>query len=149
MAAARFGDGPKTADYLREAHIAARRLGKDVNHLWSAFGLTNVAIHRVNIAVELGDIQTVLDSGLSLNTAAVPAERRVRYLLDVARVHALTGDRDDALRTMLAAERIAPEQVRQHYLSRKVVVMLMQRAVGRPGVQLDRLARRVKIQEWV
>jgi hypothetical protein len=148
MAAARFGDGPKAADYLGEAHIAARRLGKDANHLWTAFGPTNVAIHRVNTAVELGDIQTVLDFGLSLNTAAVPAERRVRYLLDVARVHTLTGNRDDALSTMLTAERIAPEQVRQHYLSRKVVVMLMQRAVGRPGVQLDRLARRVKIKEW-
>jgi len=148
MAAARFGDGPKAADYLHEAHIAARRLGNDANHLWTAFGPTNVAIHRVNTAVELGDIQTVLDSGLSLNTAAVPAERRVRYLLDVARVHALTGNRDDALGTMLTAERIAPEQVRQHYLSRTVVAMLMQRAVGRPGVQLDRLARRVKIEEW-
>jgi hypothetical protein len=50
---------------------------------------------------------------------------------------------------MLTAERIAPEQVRQHYLSRKVVVMLMQHAVGKPGVQLDRLAKRVKIREWV
>jgi transcriptional regulator with XRE-family HTH domain len=148
MAAARFGDGPKAEDYLREAHIAAQRLGKDANHLWTAFGPTNVAIHRVNTAVELGDIQTVLDSGLSLNTAAVPAERRVRYLLDVARAHALTGNRDDALSTMLTAERIAPEQVRQHYLSREVVVILMQRAVGRPGVQLDRLAKRVKILEW-
>jgi transcriptional regulator with XRE-family HTH domain len=149
MAAARFGDGPKAADYLREADIAARRLGKDANHLWTAFGPTNVAIHRVNTAVELGDIQTVFDSGLSLNTAGVPVERRVRYLLDVARAHALTGNRDDALSTMLTAERIAPEQVRQHYLSRKVVVMLMQHAVGKPGVQLDRLAKRVKIREWV
>jgi hypothetical protein len=149
MATARFGDGPKAADYLREADIAARRLGKDANHLWTAFGPTNVAIHRVNTAVELGDIQTVFDSGLSLNTAGVPVERRVRYLLDVARAHALTGNRDDALSTMLTAERIAPEQVRQHYLSRKVVVMLMQHAVGKPGVQLDRLAKRVKIREWV
>jgi transcriptional regulator with XRE-family HTH domain len=148
MAAARFGDGPKAADYLGEAHIAARRLGEDANHLWTAFGPTNVAIHRVNTAAELGDIQTVLDSGLSLNTTAVPAERRVRYLLDVARVHALTGNRDDALSTMLTAERIAPDQVHQHYLSKKVVMMLMQRAVGKPGVQLERLARRVRIHEW-
>jgi hypothetical protein len=76
MAAARFGDGPKTAEYLEEASSAARRLGKDANCLWTAFGPTNVAIHRVNTAVELGDVQTVLDSGLSLNTDAVPAYRR-------------------------------------------------------------------------
>ena len=74
MAAARFGDGPKAADYLQEATNAARRLGTDANHLWTAFGPTNVAIHRVNTAAELGDMQTVLDTGPSLNTDAVPTE---------------------------------------------------------------------------
>lgn len=148
MAASRFGDGPKAADYLDEAADAARRLRKDANHLWTAFGPTNVAIHRVNTAVELGDFQAVLGSGLSLDTSAVPAERRVRYLLDVARVYALTGNRDDAVSTILTAERIAPEQVRQHYLSREVVVTLMRGTVGKPGVQLDKLARRVKAHEW-
>jgi hypothetical protein len=148
MAAARFGDGPRTADYLGEAHAAALRLGKDANHLWTAFGPTNVAIHRVNTAVELGDIQTVLASGLSLKTDAVPAERRARYLLDVARVHTMTGSPDDALSAMLTAERIAPEQVRQHYVSRNVVTALMRDAPGKPGVQLGKLAKRVRIREW-
>jgi hypothetical protein len=71
----------------------------------------------------------------------------VRYLLDVARVHSLTGNRDDALGTMLTAERIAPEHVRQHYLSRKVVTTLMRSSKGKPTVELDKLARRVKISE--
>lgn len=147
LAAARFGDGSRTADYLRLASGAARRLGKDANHLWTAFGPTNVAIHRVNTAVELGNFQEVLNTGLSLNTDAVPEERRVRYLLDVARVYSLTGNRDDALGTMLTAERVAPEQVRQHYLSRRVVVALMQNAKGKPTAELDKLARRVKVGE--
>jgi transcriptional regulator with XRE-family HTH domain len=146
MAAARFGDGSKTADYLQEATGAASRIGKDANHLWTAFGPTNVAIHRVNTAVELGDLQTVLDSGLSLNTDAVPLERRVRYLLDVARVYSITGNRDDALGTMLTAERIAPEQVRLHHLSRKVVTTLMRDAKRKPAVELDKLARRVNLR---
>ncbi len=149
MAAARFGDGSKTAEYLHEANSAARRLGKDANHLWTAFGPTNVAIHRVNTAVELGDIQTVLDYGLSLNTNAVPAERRARYLLDVARVHSMTGNRDNALGTMLTAERIAPEQVRQHHLSRKVVMTLMRSSTGKPAIELEKLARRVNVRESI
>jgi tetratricopeptide (TPR) repeat protein len=147
LAAARFGDSSKTADYLQEATSAAHRLGKDANHLWTAFGPTNVAIHRVNTSVELGDLQSVLDSGLCLNTDAVPAERRARYLLDIARVHALTGNRDAALDTMLTAERIAPEQVRQHHLSRKVVMALIQNEVGKPVIALDKLARRVNTRE--
>jgi hypothetical protein len=145
MASARFGDGSRTAEYLREANDAARHLGRDGNHLWTSFGPTNVAIHRVNTAVELGDFQTVLDSNLSLSASAVPIERRVRYMLDIARVHALTGKRDDALGTMLTAERIAPEQVRQHYLSRKVVMTLIRSATGKPSTELSKLAMRVKV----
>jgi hypothetical protein len=149
MAAARSGDRPRTAYYLQEANEAARRLGRDANHLWTAFGPTNVAIHRVNAAVELGEVSAVLGSGLSVDTRAVPTERRVRYLLDVARVHDMTGKRDHALGTILTAEQMAPDQVRQHYLSRKLVASLVRSAVGKPGTELDGLARRLRIGEFV
>jgi transcriptional regulator with XRE-family HTH domain len=146
MAAARFGDGPKTAEYLREAGTAANRLGRDANYLWTAFGPTNVAIHNVNTAVELGDIQTVLNYGLSLNTDTVPMERRVRYLLDVARTHCLTGNRDDALTVLITAERLAPEQVHQHHLTRKVITTLMETTVGRPSIELGKMAARINVR---
>lgn len=146
IAAARYGDGPKTAEYLREADRAAAVIGRDANHLWTAFGPTNVSIHRVNTAVELGDIQTVLDHGLSLNTNAVPTERRARYLLDVARAHSLTRNREDAIDALLTAERLAPEQVRQHYLTRKVITALMKNSATR-SVELDKLAARVSARE--
>ncbi len=149
MAAARFGDGSRTAGYLQEADSAAQRLGTDSNHLWTAFGPTNVAIHRVNTAMELGDVQTALDSGLSLNTDKVPAERQVRYLLDIARAYSLTGNRDEALRTTLTAERIAPEQVRQHYLTRRIVLTLMQSTPRKPTIELERLADRVRVRELI
>jgi hypothetical protein len=118
-------------------------LGYDANHLWTAFGPTNVAIHRVNTAAELGDTQTVLNFGRSLNTRAVPVERRVRHLLDVARAYSVTGRRDDALHTVLDAERMAPEQVRHHHLSRKIAMNLVRRSVGKPSVELEKLAQRV------
>jgi hypothetical protein len=145
MAAARFGDGPKVASYLQEADGAARRLGRDANHLWTAFGPTNVAIHRVNTSAELGEMQAVLDLGRSLNTSAVPIERRVRHLLDVARAYSVTGRRDDALHTVLDAERMAPEQVRHHHLSQKIVLNLVRRSVGKPSVELEKLAARVNV----
>ena len=137
------------AGYLQEADSAAQRLGTDSNHLWTAFGPTNVAIHRVNTAMELGDVQTALDSGPSLNTDKIPAERQVRYLLDIARAYSLTGNRDEALRTTLTAERIAPEQVRQHYLSRNIVMTLIQSTPRRPTIELERLADRVKVRELI
>jgi transcriptional regulator with XRE-family HTH domain len=149
MAAARFGDGSRAAGYLQEADSAARHLGRDSNHLWTAFGPTNVAIHRVNTAMELGNIQPALSSGPSLKTDTVPVERRVRYLLDVARAHSLAGNRDDALGTTLTAERIAPEQVRQHYLSKQIVTTLMRSTPGKPAIELARLAARVKVRELI
>jgi hypothetical protein len=91
----------------------------------------------------------VLDSGLSLNAATIPAERRARYLLDVARAYSLSDNQDDALSTMLNAERIGPEQVRQHHLSRKVVMNLVRNTTGKPGVELARLAERVNVRELI
>ncbi|HKR48621.1 MAG TPA: hypothetical protein VJT72_03395 [Pseudonocardiaceae bacterium] len=44
---------------------------------------------------------------------------------------------------MLDAERMAPEQVRHHHLSRKIVVNLVRRSVGKPSVELEKLALRV------
>lgn len=92
---------------------------------------------------------TVLDSGLALDTEAVPAERRARYLLDVARTYSLIGNGEDALGAMIAAERIAPEQVGQHYLSRRVVAALIRSAPGKPSIELDKLARRVNVLETI
>lgn len=43
-----------------------------------AFGPTNVAIHRVATAAELGDVQVAVDLGPRVDTSALPVERRVR-----------------------------------------------------------------------
>ncbi|CCH33908.1 hypothetical protein BN6_66710 [Saccharothrix espanaensis DSM 44229] len=145
MAAARFGDSARTVDYLHEASSAADRLGRDANDLWTAFGPTNVAIHRVNTAAELGDIKTVLDSTLQLDSPVIPMERRVRYFLDIARAHSLVGHHEEALGTVIKAERMAPDHVRQHHLARKVVATLIQSSPRKSGVELEKLAQRVGI----
>jgi hypothetical protein len=95
--------------------------------------------------MELGDVQVALDLGPDLDTAALPAERRVRHLLDVARAYNLTGRRDAAVATVLDAERLAPEQVRHHYLSRQLVLTWVRNSQGRPSIEVDRLARRMRV----
>jgi hypothetical protein len=120
-------------------------LGTGSNHLWTAFGSTNVAIHGVNTAIELGDVQIALNLGPGLDTSSLPTERRVRHLLEVARAHSLAGRRDDAVSAVLDAEQMAPEQVRHHYLGRQLVLSWVRNAQGLPGLELDRLARRMRI----
>ncbi|MEU4519404.1 hypothetical protein AB0F52_11890 [Amycolatopsis sp. NPDC024027] len=120
-------------------------MGVDGNHLWTAFGPTNVAIHRVNTAMELGDVQVALDIGPALDTSTLPLERQVRHLLDVARAYNNSGQKDAAVATVLDAERRAPDQVRHHYLSRQLVLNWVRNTPGKPAFELDQLARRMHV----
>lgn len=92
MAAARSSDAATTRAFL----AAAGQLGADANHLWTAFGPTNVAIHRVATAAELGDLQVAIDLGPRVDTAGLPMERRVRHALEVSRAYSSWNRVDDA-----------------------------------------------------
>ncbi|MGI5197971.1 hypothetical protein ACQEVY_30805 [Streptomyces sp. CA-288835] len=111
MAAARAEDRGTTQAFLGEADQAARRLGSDANHVWTAFGPTNVAIHRVATAAELGDMQIAADLGPQIDTSGLPTERRTRHNLEVARALSAHNQMDEALAKILEAESWAPEQV--------------------------------------
>jgi hypothetical protein len=60
---------------LRRAEKTADALGTDANHLWTAFGHTNVRIHRVTAAMALGVVPTTLDLIPGITTAHLPVER--------------------------------------------------------------------------
>jgi transcriptional regulator with XRE-family HTH domain len=145
MAAARAEDRGSVRTFLDEADDAARRLGADANHLWTAFGPTNVSIHRVATAMDLGDIQVAIDLGPRVDTSGLPVERQVRHSLETARALSARNRTDDALAVVLEAEQKAPEQVRHHAISRQLVQAWMRRGRGRPSYQLASLARRVRV----
>jgi len=145
MAAARADDRSGSREFLDEAETAARHLGTDQNRLWTAFGPTNVAIHRVSTAMELGDVQVAVDIGPGVNTSAIPPERRVRHALEVARALSHVNQRDEALATVLDAEQVAPEQVRYHFLSRHLVQTWIRTQRGKPDFRLTGLAERLNV----
>jgi transcriptional regulator with XRE-family HTH domain len=145
MAAARAEDRGTVRDYLAEADTVARQLGADANHMWTSFGPTNVAIHRVATAAELGDMQIAADLGPRVDTAALPTERRVRHALEVARALSARNHRDQALATLLDAERLAPEQVRYHFLSRQLVLGWIRTQKGKPPYALADLAKHLQL----
>jgi hypothetical protein len=120
--------------FLDEADDAARRLGRDANHLGTAFGPTNVSIHRVATAMDLGDVQVAIDLGPRVDTTGLPVERQVRHALGTARALSARNRTDNTLATVLAAKQKAPEQVRHHAISRQLVQTWMRRGrAGRPG----------------
>jgi transcriptional regulator with XRE-family HTH domain len=145
IASARADDRATTRTFLDEAERAAHRLGTDANHVWTAFGPTNVAIHRVATAAELGDMQVAVDLGPRIDTAGLPTERRTRHNLEVARALSAYNQMDDALAKVLEAEHWAPEQVRSHYLARELVLAWVRGQRGRPSRNLADLADRLHV----
>lgn len=121
VASSRREDRPDTTTFLTEADMAATRLGHDANHLWTSFGPTNVKIHRVTAAMELGDVQVAVDLAPRIDTHVLPTERRVRHAIETARAYVRWNRANDGLALLLDAESYAPEQVRYHRLSRLLV----------------------------
>jgi hypothetical protein len=142
MAAARAGDRSAATAYLRHAEAKATLLGRDGNRVWTAFGPTNVAIHRVSVAAELGDLHAAAEIGATLDVSAMPRERQVRHHLEVARALSRIARKDEALATVLSAEQSAPEQVRRHFLTHELAHAWM-RGRQQPNSELVALARRL------
>lgn len=70
--AGRRSDRPEATERLRRAQYLADALGADGNVSWTAFGPTNVAIHQVSTAAELGDAQHAIAQADTINTTAMP-----------------------------------------------------------------------------
>ncbi len=150
MAAARLGDRSTVDDLLRAAQEAADRLGGDRNHYWSCFGPTNVLLHRVAAAVELGDGRSAVDTHHKIGPdrfAALVPERRVHHLLDLARGWAQIGDVHRATEVLIQGERLAPTEVRSRPVVRQVVDEVMRRVRGEPPRALCELASQVGLAQ--
>lgn len=145
IAASRVEDRQTTATFLREAQERASRLGRDANAMWTAFGPTNVAIHRMTTAMELGDVQIAVDLGPRIDTSGLPVERQVRHAIETARAYSARNRRDDALGVLLDAEQLAPEQIKHHAISRQLVLSWLRHHRGPRSVPLDELARRLHL----
>jgi len=112
IAAAQRGDRHTAHELLSEAEDAGRRLGVDANLRWTAFGPTNVTLHRVNIAVTLGDAGAAIDSARTVDLDQVTVtERKASLLIDTARAFLQWGKHENAYLALRAAGDIAPEEI--------------------------------------
>jgi transcriptional regulator with XRE-family HTH domain len=146
VAAAVAHEPSNARDLLDEAESAAERLGEDRNDYWTAFGPTNVTIHRVSAMVELREPEAAIAASERIDPtqmSGLPRERRAHHLIDVARANSLRGRRDEAVTALLDADNVAPREVRCRPAARSLVVNLVERARGRPSLALQQLARHV------
>jgi transcriptional regulator with XRE-family HTH domain len=128
--AARRLDRMEASRRLAVAGTIADRMGQDANLGWTAFGPTNVAIHRVSVAAKLGDAGEALAAAAAVDLTSLPPglrSRRTQILLDLAWAQALRKRDAEAVLHILEAERIAPEAVRYNVVVRQVVLDMLAR----------------------
>jgi transcriptional regulator with XRE-family HTH domain len=142
IAAARDNDRTKAHEYIRHAQEIADRIGEDRNDFGTEFGQTNVALHAVGVAVELGDAGEAIDLSRNIDRERLSPERQSRYLLDLAQAHAMRRQIGEALHCLEQAEQITPEQTRSHRVAREVARDLIQLSGGRLRPELRQLAER-------
>lgn len=147
IAAARRQDRATANGLLDRAGEAAERLGADTDLWHTSFGPSNVEIHRLAAALDLGDVAWVVARAASVDTTSLPTERRITHLTDFARALALLARDDQALDVLLAAEQEAPALVRHSAEVRETVKAMQRRAPvtgGRRSSDLLGLAHRCR-----
>ncbi|WP_248965069.1 hypothetical protein [Sphaerisporangium perillae] len=142
MQQSRDNERAQAHKHLNAARETAERIGEDRNDYGTEFGPTNVAIHAVAIAVELGDGGQALDLAQGVDTSHMSPERQARFLIDLAQAQAMRRQIGEALHSLEEAERLTPEQTRTHNVARDVARDLIQLSGGRPRPELRDLAER-------
>jgi hypothetical protein len=114
LIAARCQDRLGADQRLGDARQLAERLGADANIGWTAFGPTNVLIHRMSAGVAVEDPQMVLTAAEQVDIRSVPNAlrgRQAQFHLDSAWAHVRLVEDPFALIHLLDAERVAPQLV--------------------------------------
>lgn len=146
IVAVRGGDGTYAWRALRDARVAAERVGEGRNDYWEAFGPANVGAHELAVALESGDPVEALRVADDVEIDDLPyPERRARVLIDVAQAHLLRRDDAAAFAVLLEAERHASEVVHYSVLAREVVRTLLGRERKSRMIGLRGLAERMGV----
>lgn len=128
--AARRDDANEARRRLNHADELAGLLGADGNIGWTAFGPTNVLIHRLSVAVALGDPNAALTTAEQIDITQLPvglSGRQAQFYLNSAWAHAQLGEAPEAVIHLLDTERVAPELLRANLNARQLIQELLVR----------------------
>ncbi len=133
--AARADDAAEAREFLDEADRIASKTG-ETNDYRMVFGPTNVALHRLTTAVELGRTSQALEVAEHVAIHESPAvERRLTFRLDAARCYVRQQNDVAAVHMMQGIYGESPEELRYSPIVRETLRLLMGR--GKPAIQAD------------
>lgn len=119
---ARAKDTTGAVRHLGHAQQAAEELGEDRNDWQMQFGPTNTSLWAVSLPVEMGRGKDAVARAEKVKLpAGYSRERRSHFHIDRGRAYFYNGQRDEAVRAFLDAERLAPQATRAHAGVRETV----------------------------
>jgi transcriptional regulator with XRE-family HTH domain len=142
--ASRRADRATAMHRLGQAERLADALNRDANAAWTAFGPTNVLIHRASVSAELGDHRGALEAAMLIDPDNLPDGlngRRSRLHVNLAWAQSQARNDLEATMHLIQAERVAPEVTRFDVVARRLIRELLKRSRG-PASALDKLAQR-------
>ena len=143
--AARANRARPAWERLGYAREVSDRIGRDTRDYGLLFGPTNVGIHEVAVAVELGDADEAVRRSATLTLPDdLPRERSSHHYIDLSRAWLWQGKTDKALACVWQAERLAPQRTRYHPMARETVTRLLDIQRRLPE-QLHGLAARMNL----
>jgi tetratricopeptide (TPR) repeat protein len=146
VAAARMNDADAAYAYLRQAREMAEQVGRGRNDYNTEFGPTNVGLHEVAVAVDLGDAGVALRAAEGVDASGLSSERQTRFQIDIARAHAQRRQVGAAVAALLKAREFSPEMVRVMPRVKQLVSDLLTMSQP-PSDQLRALANELGVQE--
>jgi transcriptional regulator with XRE-family HTH domain len=142
-AAVRLERRDSVRELLSLAGAAAARIGADRLDYATPFGPTNMGVAKVNFQVEMAESAQALRTARTVpELHSLPPTWRARFHVDRALAFADLHKDDGALTALLTAERAAPEWMRYHSTSRRLVADLRSRERRRTS-PLSELADRL------
>lgn len=119
---ARATDTKAAVRHLKQAEAAADELGADRNDWQMQFGPTNTALWSVSLPVEMGRGREAVARAEQVRLPmGYSRERHSHFHIDRGRAYFYSGQREQALRAFLDAERLAPQATRAHAGVRETV----------------------------
>ncbi|MBQ1048964.1 helix-turn-helix transcriptional regulator [Micromonospora sp. C51] len=135
-------DQAAAEDHLDEAARIAAHTGETTSWdlLW---GPSNVALWRMAYLLDTGRPQEALRAAARVAVGDLPAVRQVYYWLDMARAMVAADRERDAVRMLLAAERVGAQHTRSSTAAREVARGLLRR--GLVSTELRGLCERMGV----
>jgi len=145
LSAASLGRSGDVDTHLAEASAAAARVS-GADRWRMEFGLPNVGIWRVGVALENGEPERAPVYARQVDRSQIrTVQRRARLHIDTGRGLYLADDPDGAVRQFLEADRLAAAELRARPAVREIVGQMVRDARGRGSSEMRELAVRLRI----